>query len=232
MATDKSDKLAPKNKDHYKILIADDHAIFRHGLKSLLNKYSFIKFSGEAYNGLELQEMVKEIQPDLIFMDIHMPGGDGIAATTEILKTHPKIKIVILSSYDDAIIIKKMMGLGVSAYLTKTITLSLLDTLFEKLRNNEIFVSPDAANNMVLKNLTTSSIPIMGEHQQHMNDEVSPRQKQVLDLLLEGKSTKQISSELNLGQRTVETHRENLLKKFGVKNTAELIAKAHEYRVV
>jgi len=216
----------------YKVLIADDHAIFRHGLRSLLNTYYFVQFSGEASNGKELLELVKQEKPDLIFLDIHMPNGDGIEATPEILNIDPNIKIVILSSYDDAIMVKKMMDLGVSAYLTKTITTTLLNTLFEKIGKDEVFISPDATNNMVLNKLTTSSTPSMIQHTQWLENEISPRQKQVLDMLINGKSTKEISTHLKLGSRTIETHRVNLLKKFGVKTTPELVAKAREFKVV
>lgn len=216
----------------YKVLIADDHAIFRHGLKALLNKYPFIKFSGEASNGTELKELVAKVQPHLIFMDIHMPGGDGIEATREILKMDQKIKIVILSSYDDAIMVKKMISLGATAYLTKSITLPLLDTLFEKLAKDEIFISPDAANNVVLNKLTETSSPIMEKHTEWLQEGMSPRQKQVLEMLSKGKSTKQISTQLNIGSRTIETHKEKLMKKLGVKNTAELIARAYEFKLV
>ena len=216
----------------YKVLIADDHAIFRHGLKTLLNKYPFIQFSGEASNGRELKELVKKVLPDLVFMDIHMPGGDGIEATPEILKLNQDIKIIILSSYDDAVMVKKMIGLGASAYLTKSITLELLDTLFEKIARDEIFISPDAANNMVLNTLTTTSSPVMEKHTQWIVEEITPRQKQVLEMLIKGKSTKQISLQLNIGSRTIETHKEKLMKKLGVKNTAELLAIAYEYKLV
>lgn len=220
------------NQNTYKVLVADDHSIFRHGLKVLLNKYPFIKFSGEASNGTELKEMVKKVQPDLIFMDIHMPGGDGIEATPEILKMDEKIKIIILSSYDDAIMVKKMISLGATAYLTKSITLSLLDTLFEKLAKDEIFISPDAANNVVLNKLTETSSPVMERHTEWLQEGMSPRQKQVLEMLSKGKSTKQISTLLNIGSRTIETHKEKLMKKLGVKNTAELVAKAYQYKLV
>lgn len=220
------------NQRTYKVLIADDHNIFRHGLKTLLNKYPFIKFSGEASNGKELVKMAKEVQPDLIFMDIHMPGGDGIEATTEIRKLDHKTKIIILSSYDDAIMVKKMMDLGASAYLTKTITLQLLDTLFEKMSRDEVFISPDAATNMILGNLTTTSSPVMEKHTEWLEEEITPRQKQVLEMLAKGKSTKQIASQLSLGSRTVETHKENLMKKLGVKSTVELMAVAQEYKLI
>jgi DNA-binding NarL/FixJ family response regulator len=139
---------------------------------------------------------------------------------------------VILSSYDDAITIKKMMDLGVSAYLTKTITPSLLNTLFEKLEKNEIFISPDAANNVAFNKLPTSSTPVMGQQVQWMEEEMSPRQKEVLEMLVNGKSTKEISTRLNLSSRTIDTHREKLMKKFGVNTTRELIAKVSEYKVV
>jgi DNA-binding NarL/FixJ family response regulator len=224
-----------RNSPHpaiHKVLIADDHDIFRHGLKTLLNKYAFIKFNGEASNGHELQLLIQKEIPDIIFMDIHMPGGDGIEATKEILRIYPDIKIVMLSSYDDALMVDRMIKMGAIAYLTKTITLQLLDTLFEKIFNDEIFISPDAANNLMLGQLTTGSSPIMEKQTQWLVEEITFREKEVLGLLVKGSTQKQIAEELNLSPRTVETHKEKLMKRLGAKNIAEMISLAHQYKIV
>jgi DNA-binding NarL/FixJ family response regulator len=217
----------------HKVLIADDHDIFRHGLKTLLNKYSFIRFCGEASNGQELQLLIEQQVPDLIFMDIHMPGGDGVEATREILKSYPDMKIVMLSSYDDALMVERMIRMGAVAYLTKSITSQILDTLFEKILKDEIFISPDAVNNVMLKKMTsTSPAPVTKEHIEWLAHEITLREKEVLGMLVKGSTQKQIAQELNLSPRTVETHKEKLMKRLGVKNIPELIAVAYEYKLV
>ena len=164
----------------YKVLVADDHDIFRHGLKTLLCKYPFIKFKGEASNGKELKDLAKKEQPDLIFMDLHMPGGHGIEATTEILHEHPEIKIVVLSFYDDAITVERMMKLGASAYLTKNISFQVLDMMFEKVLNGFQYISPEAASNIMINKISPG--PSLGTPEQGLwlQNAANPRQSRVV----------------------------------------------------
>ncbi len=218
----------------YKALIADDHDIFRHGLKTLLNKYPFINFKGEASNGKELKKLVIKHRPDIIFMDLHMPGGHGVEATYEILENYPQIKIVVLSFYDDALTVERMMKLGAVAYLTKKISLKLLDAMFDNILNNLPYISPDAANNVALHKIlpAPSSAPAMPEQCQWLAEEITLREKQVLKMTTQGFSQKQIAAQLHLSARTIETHKEKLMKKLGAKNQAELISMAHEYKLV
>ncbi len=215
-----------------KVLIADDHSIFRHGLKTLLTKYSFVHFKGEASNGSELQKMVDSAQPDLIFMDLHMPGGHGIETTEAILKKYPRIKIVILSFYDDALTVKKMMTLGASAYLTKNISLEILDAMFEQVRNNHTYVSPDAITNMAQHKILPGPSPTLTEQDQWLLEEITLREKQVLKLIVKGFSQKEIAGELSLSPKTIETHKEKLMKRLGAKNQAELISMAYKYKLL
>jgi len=216
----------------YKVLVADDHDIFRHGLKNLLNKYPFIQVKGEASNGTGLMQLVEREQPDMVFMDLHMPGGHGVETTAELTKMHPNIRIIILSFYDDNLTVEKLMKMGASAYLTKSISKEILDDMFDKVCNGLSYVSPDIAPNLVMSNLATTSSTLLPEQAQWLLDEITPREKQVLKMLTEGATQKQIAAQLNLSPRTVESHKEKLMKRLGTKNLAQLISAAHQYKLI
>lgn len=215
-----------------KVLIADDHTIFRHGLKAYLNSFPFIKFRGEAANGKELMKLIEKEIPDVIFMDLHMPGGHGPETTADILKEYPTIKIVVLSFYDDALTVERMMKMGASAYLTKNISLELLDAMFEKVLNGQAYISPDAANNVAMHKVIPNPSSATIEQTEWFENEVTVREKQVLKLITMGMSLKEVGNELGLGYRTAESHKNKLMKKLGAKNLAELISIAHEYKLL
>ncbi len=215
-----------------KVLIADDHTIFRHGLKTYLNSYPFIKYRGEASNGKELIKLIEMEMPDLIFMDLHMPGGHGAETTADILKEYPSIKIVILSFYDDALTVERMMKMGASAYLTKIISFELLDDMFEKVLTGQPYISPDAANNVAMHKVIPNPSAASVEQTKWFEKEVTVREKQVLKLITMGLSLKEIGNELGLSSRTAESHKNKLMKKLGAKNLAELISIAHEYKLL
>jgi DNA-binding NarL/FixJ family response regulator len=216
----------------HKVLIADDHDIFRHGLKTLLKKYPFINCIGDASNGKELVKLIQRDQPDLIFMDLHMPGGHGVEATTEILKEYPGIKIVVLSLFDDVLTVERMMKMGVIGYLTKNISVELLDAMFEKVLNGVAYICPDAANNIAMNKIVPTATSIIPEQVRWLEEEITTREKQVLRMTTQGMSQKQMAANLRLSPRTIETHKEKLMKKLGAKNTAELISLAYEYKLV
>jgi DNA-binding NarL/FixJ family response regulator len=215
-----------------KVLIADDHSIFRHGLKSYLNNYPFIKFRGEAANGKELLKLIGMEIPDLVFIDLHMPGGHGAEAAADILKEYPSVKIVILSFYDDALTVDRMMKMGASAYLTKNISMEILDAMFEKILNGSRYMSPDASNNLAMHKVIPHPSSASIEQTNWFEKEVTDREKQVLKLITQGLSLKEIGNELGLSNRTAESHKNKLMKKLGAKNLAELISIAHEYQLL
>jgi len=228
----KSSHSLSKIEKPVKVLIADDHTIFRHGLKAYLNSFSFIKFKGEAANGKELIKLIEKDIPDLVFMDLHMPGGHGPEATADILKEYPSIKIVVLSFYDDALTVDRMMKMGASAYLTKNISLELLDAMFDKVLNGQPYISPDAANNVALHKVIPNPSTATIEKTEWFENEVTPREKQVLKLITMGMSLKEAAAELGLSTRTAESHKNKLMKKLGAKNLAELISIAYEYKLL
>jgi DNA-binding NarL/FixJ family response regulator len=216
----------------HKVLIADDHDIFRHGLKNLLSKYSFLKFKGEVSNGKDLVKMVAKEKPDLVFLDLHMPGGDGVDAVVEILTDYPEVKIIVLSFYNDALTVERLMKLGAVAYLTKNISLEILDAMFEKVLHNEKYICPDAAHNVAMNKISPNTNSTKHLHGQWQAEEISPREKQVLQLIVHGMSLKEIGKEMHLSSRTAESHKLKLMKKTGAKNLAELIFLAHDYKLV
>ena len=221
-----------KSQQSYKILIADDHDIFRHGLRALLNKYPFINCKGEASNGKELKKLVSYDPPDMIFMDLHMPGGHGAQTTVEILREYPQVKIIILSLYNDALTVERMMKTGAFAYLTKSINIKILDAMFEKVLNNVPYICPEAATNLVTHKILPNISPTMPEQTQWLAEEITVREKQVLAMTTQGMSQKEMADKLHLSTRTIETHKEKLMRKLGAKNKAELISIAHEYKLL
>lgn len=217
---------------HQKVVIADDHAIFRHGLKTLLSTYSFLKLVGEASNGRELIELVETEKPDMVFTDLHMPSGHGLEAATLIHQNHPEIKLIILSFYNDALTVERLMKIGATAYLSKNISLELMDKMFLKIFDGEKYICPDAANNVVIHKVSSTPVGGIQKPANWFADEITNREKQVLKMVTEGMTYKEIGKRLNISHRTVESHKEKLFKKLGARNTAELIAIAHEFNLL
>ena len=216
----------------YKVMIAEDHDIFRHGLKNLLNKYSFLICTGEAANGKDLLELIKKDPPDLVFMDLHMAGGHGIAASEEIIAKYPSIKIVVLSSFDDAITIDKMMIMGVKGYMTKNISIELLDKMFEKVLSGNIYLCPVAYHSISKNQILPSIQPHLPNQLDELMKKISSREQQVMKRIAEVMTQKEIAAGLGLSPRTIETYKESLMKKLKAKNTAEVISIAFEYKLI
>lgn len=216
-----------------KVVIADDHAIFRHGLKTLLLKYPFIKLVGEASNGRSLIRLVATEKPTMVFTDLHMPDSHGMEAVKEIREFYPKVKVVVLSFYNDALTVERMLKLGVNAYLSKNITIPLMDKMFAAVFKDKVYTCPDAANNLLNHKIQSTSLGGKAPKPDNwLGEDITAREKQVLKGMMEGKTYKQIGISLGLSTRTVETHKYKLLKKLGAASTAELIAVAYEYKLV
>lgn len=217
----------------YKVVIADDHEIFRDGLALLLKRYPSLKVVGEAGNGKELRDMVESHRPDLVFLDLNMPVENGMSAATEILQRYPDTKIIILTFYDDAVTVERMMKLGASAFITKSLGRKELEDVLTNVINNRRYISADAASNLALHKVAMmEDNKSMQSQTQWLSEELTPREKQVLLMIIKGQTHRQIADQLHLSTRTVETHKVKLLRKTGTRNTAELIAVAHQYKLV
>ena len=208
-----------------RIILADDHALIREGLKKLLvgGPASFVELIGEAENGKELLQMVAASPPDVVLTDIRMPLLSGLEALKEIKEKYADIKVIILSMHEEGEYIKQAILLQADGYLSKNIEKAELEKAIKIVFNGAKYfsagVSAVLASYIAEKNVDE---PI----------EVSPREKEVLILVADGMSTKQIASQLEISNRTVETHRINLLKKLKVSNTAELIRKSSQLKII
>ena len=204
-----------------KVLITDDHVLYRAGVKTALSSKKDVKIIAEADNGMHLLNMLKMIQPDVILLDIQMPVMDGIGALPEIKKNWPHIKVIMLTMMDDHSMITKLMELGANSYLSKTsdseIIYEAIKTCYEQeyyfntLTNKALLTNLKTKNNMTPKRIVQAEA--------NLND----KEMLILKLMCEEKSTKEIADIVELSPRTVEAIRDKLKVKTGAKSTAGLI---------
>ncbi len=211
-----------------KVLIADDHTLFRTGVKTSLAQYKDIEFIGEAENGMQLLNLVKFLQPDVILLDIQMPIMDGIATLPEVKKILPNAKIIMLTMNDDVSMISKLMEIGANSYLTKN---SDSETIYEAIKtvySKEYFFN-EYTNKAMLSGLRNRRIV---ETNPAYDAELSDKEMQVLKLMCDEKSTKEIADIVDISPRTVEAIRDRLKMKTGAKSTAGLILYAVKHGIV
>jgi len=200
-----------------RMVLADDHALFRQSLKSMLEKYEDFEVVGEAKNGREVVELAEAEKPDVILMDIGMPDLNGIEATKRIVGKNNRCKVIALSMHGDGQFVSKMLEAGASGYLVK-------DSIFEDLVNairsvikGKGFLSPEIANvvieDYVRKRNSDSKSSVT---------ELTTREKEVLQLLAEGNTSKQIAITLSISIKTVENHRSQISQKLDIHSIAEL----------
>jgi DNA-binding NarL/FixJ family response regulator len=200
-----------------KIILADDHRLMREGLRVLLETQPGIEIVAEAENGRETLQLVRKYKPDVVLMDIAMPDLNGIDATRQIVSEFPKIKIIALSMHTNKKFIVEMLTAGASGYLIKDSALEELSKAINTVINNRIYLSP-IITSVVVEDYRVSKSPA---------DIVSPvsltpREREVLQLIAEGKTTKEIAACLNLSVKTIETHRMQMMNKLNMHSVAEL----------
>ena len=211
-----------------KVLITDDHALFRTGVKAALSHYPDIEFIGEAENGMQLLNLVKFLQPDIILLDIQMPIMDGIAALPEVKKILPKAKIIMLTMNDDVTMISKLMEIGANSYLTKNSESEIIYEAIKTVYSREYFFN-DYTNKAMLNGLRSRRVV---ESVVQDLTELSDKEMQVLKLMCDEKSTKEIADIVDISPRTVEAIRDRLKIKTGAKSTAGLILYAVKHGIV
>ena len=199
-----------------RIVLADDHTIVRQGLRSLLEAQPDYKIIAEADNGKSAIALTKELQPDLVIMDITMPDINGIDAAREINLALPEIKIIALSMHSDRRFIIEMLDAGASGYLLKDCAMEELTHAIQSVISDEVYVSPAIAN-LVIKDLSEKL-----EATSSNTSLLSPKEQTVLRLLAEGMNAKNIALQLHVSVKTVETHRQHIMEKLGIHSIAEL----------
>ena len=211
----------PSNLEPIKVLIADDHVLYRAGVKTALSTKKDIKVIAEADNGMHLLNMLKMIPVDVILLDIQMPIMDGITALPEIKKLYPHVRIIMLTMMDDHSMITKLMEIGANSYLTKTSDSEIIYEAIKTCFDQEYYFN-SLTNKALLTNLKQRN-DIMPQRMMQQEVNLSEKEMLILKLMCEEKSTKEIADIVDLSPRTVEAIRDKLKVKTGAKSTAGLI---------
>jgi len=203
----------------YSIVLVDDHKIMRDGIKAILERTGEFNVVGEADNGMEAVRVCTQVHPDLVLMDIGLPGLNGAEATRELLRHIPALKVVILSMYDDDQMVVAAIRAGARAFvLKKASDNDLLDALRTVAKGGS-YLSPQVSDKLLRRIQQGDITP---EPPFPALETLSPRELQVMRLVAEGRTSKEVAELLGLGLQTVRSYRKSLMKKLGVKNVAAL----------
>ena len=206
-----------QNNRMIKVVVVDDHKIIKDGLRSLLERQPDMEVVAEADNGRIALKLVKELSPDIVIMDIGMRELNGIDATREIVRMSPGVKVLALSMYSDKRFIKGMLKAGASGYMLKDSAFKELIDAIRVIFEDKIYISPSIASIVTDDYLNQSP-----ESDSSTRSFLTSRELEVLQLLVEGRSTKQIASSLHLSIKTIESHRSRVMKKVDVDNIVDL----------
>jgi DNA-binding NarL/FixJ family response regulator len=201
------------------VLLADDHAVVRSGLRMLLESQSDITIVGEAQNGREAVERVEVLKPDVVLMDIEMPDMNGIEATKRIKQVAPATAVLALTMYEDDQYFFEMLHAGAAGYIPKRAAPDELVSAIRAASRGEVFLYPSLAGRLVQDYLQRAAAGT----QPAVNDDLTPREREVLVLVAEGLSNAEIADRLVISAKTVDRHRENIMRKLNLHNRVELV---------
>lgn len=202
-----------------KILLVDDHTVVRQGIKALFAPEPDVEVVGEAENGREALERIPQLQPDIILMDISMPGLNGIEATRQILQSHPHVKIVVLSMHTSEEYVFQVLHAGASGYVLKQSDSMEVLTAIRAALSGGSYLSPPISRAVIDDYVRRAEARDQGTEL----DPLTSREREVLQLLAEGLPNREIAEQLSISVKTVETHRSNMMHKLGVRGKTELI---------
>ena len=200
-----------------RIIIADDHKILRQGLQALLQKEPDMEMVAEADDGRQTVTLVRELIPHIVIMDVKMPTLNGIEATRQIISNHPDVKVIALSIYDDSRLISNMLKAGACGYLLKDCAFEELTQAIRLVMANKIYLSPGVAEIVVRDYVTQHPGP-----SQPTFSPLTKREREVLQLMVKGKSNSQIAELLDIKYKTVQTHRQQIRHKLKIKSVPDL----------
>jgi DNA-binding NarL/FixJ family response regulator len=201
-----------------RILLADDHSLVRASLRSLLTDNPAIEVVGEASDGRQALELVGQHRPQIVLMDISMPGLNGLEATRQIVKAHPSVRVIVLSMHATDQHVLRALRAGASGYVLKGSLPRELELAIEAVARGEIFLSP-AISRHVIEVYLSQSADKSGDPLEHL----TPRQREILQLIAEGKSSKQIAQLLKASVKTIESHRASLMERLDIHDVAGLV---------
>lgn len=200
-----------------RILLADDHQLVRAGLRALLQSIPGVEVAAETGDGREALNLVKATQPDVVFMDIAMPELNGLEATSRLVKEFPKARVIILSMHANEEYVLQALKAGASGYLLKDAAARELELAIQSVARGEIYLSPTISKQVVeayLQQTATKKSPL---------EKLTPRQREILQLIAEGKNTKEIAFTLKVSVKTVESHRAQLMDRLKIYDIAGLV---------
>jgi DNA-binding NarL/FixJ family response regulator len=212
-----------------RIFIADDHEVVRKGLSVLLQAEAGWEICGEAADGREATEKVRELKPDVIILDIGMPGLNGLEATRQIMKDDPRARVLILTLHDSDQVVREVLNAGARGFLLKSDAARDLVVAVEAVRRDKTYFTSKVAAMVLegyLKGGTTTVAASIGR------DRLTPREREVVQLLAEGRSTKEVASSLGLSVKTAETHRSNIMRKLQLHSVSDLVLYAVRNNIV
>jgi len=208
------------------IIIVDDHLIFRQGLKSIITLENIANVIGEASNGIELIELLSDLKPDLVLMDIDMPRMNGLDATEKALEILPELKVIAFSMFSDEEYYYKMIDRGVKGFILKTSGINELETAIQNVMSGDTYFSNELLRK-IINNFGRTNIT-----KQTALENLTEREIEILQLICFGLSTEQIAEKLFISPKTVKSHKSNLLEKTVCKNTPALILFAIKNKIV
>jgi DNA-binding NarL/FixJ family response regulator len=209
-----------------RVVLADDHQMFRQALGQVLTENG-LTLLGEAGDGREAVELVQELEPSVVVMDISMPRLNGIEATTQIRAAAPQTRVIMLSRFAEQSQVVRALRAGADGYLLKNDAIDELLIAIHAVNRGDLYLSP-----AVLRPVVEGYLAWVEQQGESPIDRLTDREREVLQLIAEGKSNQAIAQELNLGVRTVETHRANLMSKLDLHNVADVVRFAIQYGVL
>lgn len=208
-----------KSQENYRIVLADDHVLIRHGIRIILSSDENLEVVGEVSNGDELLDILKDGAADLLILDISMPKVSGIELTEILKKRYPALKILVLTMHKNIRFLRRAISAGADGYLVKSDTEQEIMSAIRKIRDGKTYISPCLENEFAEDMLNSYRNPSSSKTFKGL----TKREKQVLGLVVDGMTSKQIAAKLGLSPRTVDHHRASLLKKFEMSNSVDLV---------
>jgi len=200
-----------------RVLLVDDHELMREGLRAILEREKDVRVVGEASNGRQAVELARALEPDVVVMDVAMKDSNGIEATRQLRSDRPEIKVIALSSHSDSRYVNAMLDAGACGYVLKANAYDDLRRALVAAQQGKSYLSPDVTENVVGASLRKTERAAFSTH-----ESLSPREREVLQLLAEGLSSPEIGKRLFIATTTVESHRRNLTRKLGIHSVADL----------
>jgi DNA-binding NarL/FixJ family response regulator len=215
----------------FRILVADDHEVVRRGLCALLQGQPDWEVCGEAGDGREALEKTQKLKPDVVILDIGMPSLNGLEATRQILKTMPHTKVLILTLHDSDQVVREVLNAGARGFLLKSDAARDLVAAVEALRRDKTYFTSKVAA-MVLEGYLKNGTPGVQPTAPQTRNRLTPREREIVQLLAEGKSTKEVAVALGLSVKTAETHRSNIMRKLELHSVSDLVLYAVRNNIV